>query len=307
MADEGKVPSSNDCANDKDMHSKPGTVSYPSLPSATPSRSYQPDMSNMHETMSSMPDLTGEQVAFDYMTDFVNSGMSSDGALLTLLCEKVARESQRSKALTLELEKLKGQLARAMRDCEFSEQALEELALELRLMGPRLDLAESQKLVNKDVAATLAAGGMPPLDLTLDGWTYIRIGQPGYGWREESYTPVQPLPPARRTYVIDGQPSPLLPSPPKRPSFTGSREPPAPLQAGGRGLSPLDPLAHKRHTWAGNNRSSPVGSSPPKHLPTGPSISPTRQTHRHDAASASLGISSRYFNWNPREGWRRGN
>ncbi|KAG0636879.1 hypothetical protein HOY80DRAFT_1053144 [Tuber brumale] len=306
-ADESKVPSSNGYANDKDMHSKPETGSHLSHPPETPQRSYHPNMSNMHETMLSMPDLTSEQVAFDYMSDFVNSDMSSDGALLTLLCEKVVRETQRSNALSLELEKLKGQLARAMRDSEFSDQAIEELAMELRLMGPRLDLSESQKLVNKDVAATLASGGMPPLDITLDGWTYIRVGQPGYGWKEErAYTPIEPFPPARRSYVSDGQPSPLLPSPPKLPSFAGSSGPPELLQpsplrlpgAGSRGLSPPAPSSHKRHTWAGNNRSSPVKSSPPNRLSrTGTFTSPTRPTHRHDNASASPGISSRYFNW----------
>ncbi|PWW80048.1 hypothetical protein C7212DRAFT_340603 [Tuber magnatum] len=304
---EGKAPTSSGDTNDKDMPSKSGTSSYLSRPPATPKREHQRHVSKLLENMSSKPDCTSEQVALDYISDYTASDMSSDGPLLTLLCSKVIKESQRCNELTIEVDNLRKKLAIAESQNYISEKAIGELAVELRLMGPRLGLTDAQKLVNRDVAAVLASGGTPPLDITLYGWTYIRVGEPGDSWEEGSYTPIEPFPPGRRRrpYAGDRQPSPTLPTPPKLPSRKGDggsvRFQPPPERPYGMGdhrLSPPTLSPRKRHTWAGNRRSSPVKSSPPKRLSRGESFrTPLRPVHRHDDASASPGISSSYFNW----------
>ncbi|CUS12489.1 unnamed protein product [Tuber aestivum] len=301
--DQGKALTSSGDTNYRDMPSKSGSSSYLSRPPATSKQGNQPHMSNALENLYSKPDYPGEQAAGDYVSDATGYDVSSDGPLLTLLCDRVIKESQRCNELSSELESAGRRLARAEYENHVRERAIGELSLELRLMGPRLDLNEAQRIVHRDVASILASGGTPPLDITLGGWTYIRVGEPGEGWVGDSYTPVQPFPPGRRPYPGDRQPSPTLPAPSKLASREGdgrsARLQPSPERPSGMGnfrLSPPNLSPHKRHTWSGNRRSSPGKSSPRKRLPReGFFVSPVRPVHRHDDASASPGIS--YLNW----------
>jgi len=301
--DEGKVPSS----NNKYVPSQSGTSSYYSGSPATPNREDLPRVSKYLELTPPRLDYANkQQLVLDYVSGFTPpNDAASDVPLMALLCRKVMEENQKCDALTIEVQSLRKQLAIAQSDSNFSEQAIRELAVELGLMGPRLGLAESQKILNRDVGAILASGGMPPLDITLDGWTYIRVGKPGENWKGDLYDPIEPFPPGRRPYT-GGDSSPLLP--PKRTylegnSGTGRPQPSYKDTSGAGGRLPPPALPpRQRNTWAGESRFSPVQGSASKPLRTREGslyISPLRPTHRHDAASASPGISSRYFNWTP--------
>ncbi|PUU79913.1 hypothetical protein B9Z19DRAFT_777746 [Tuber borchii] len=307
--DEGEVPSSDGYANKKDVSSKSETRPDLSRTPAAPTREYQPRESRYLERTPSGADYTNKRLILESLFDyFTPEDLSSELPLLTLLCEKATKEIQKCNALTLEVKDLKRELARAQSEKYFSEQAIRELALELGLMGPRLGLTESQKILNKDAAAILESGGIPPLDIMLNGWTYIRVGKPGDGWDKYFYNPLEPFPPGRRRYTTGNDSSQMLPSSPKRTTSWkrngGPARPPLAPQhtseTDGR-VSPLVLPRSKRHTWGGNNCFPPGQCTPPQ-LPThegSVTISPSRPTHRHDAASASPGISSRYFNWTP--------
>ena len=309
--DEGEVPSSDGYANKRDVSSKSETSYGLSGTPTIPRKEYQPRESRYLElTPSGRRDYTGERLVLESCCDFFTPDeMSSEVPLLTLLCQRAIKETQKCEALTREVFDLKKELARVQSENNFCEQAIRELALELGLIGPRLGPTESQKILNRDVGAILASGGMPPLDITLNGWTYIRVGKPGDGWNGgDIYNPIEPFPPGRRRYMGNTS-SQMLPSPPKRTtSWKGNGVPIRPQLApqhtsetDGR-VSPLVLPRPRRRTWGGNNCFPPGQCTPPKRLPTRegpPTISPIRPTHRHDAASASPGISSRYFNWTP--------
>jgi len=307
--DEGEVPSSGGYANNKDVSSKSETSSDLPRSPTTPRREYQPRESRYLQLTPSGQDYTNKRQVLESLSDFFTpDDLSAEVPLLTLLCQKAVKETEKSEALTLEIFDLKRELARVQSENNFCEQAIRELALELGLMGPRLGPTESQKILNRDVAAILASGGMPPLDITLDGWTYIRVGKPGDGWNGDIYNPIEPFPPGRRRYTGNAS-SQIHPSPTKRTTSWGGNGGPARPQLAPQHTSETDGrvsplvLPHpKRHTWGGNNCFPPGQYTSPKRLPTregSVTISPIRPTYRHDAASASPGISSRYFNWTP--------
>ena len=275
--------------------------------SGGPRREYQPRESKYLEPTPSGQDYTNKRLVHELLAEiFTPDDISSGEPLLTLLCQRAIEETQKCTALTREVLDLKKELARVQSQGKLSEQAIRELGLELGLMGPRLGPTESQKILNRDVAAILASGGMPPLDITLNGWTYIRIGKPGDGWNRDLDNPIEPFPPGRNR--TGNTSSEMLPSPPERTTWKGNGGPARPQLApqhtsetDGR-VSPLVLPHPKRHTWGGNNCFSLEQSTPPKRLLTRErsfTTPPIRPTHRHDAASASPGISSRYFNWTP--------
>jgi len=312
--DGGKVPSTSSYAH-QDVRSKSETSSYFSPKPATSNREHQPGVSRYLElTPPGLGYAKSQQLVLDHISDSTSIDTSSGSSVMDLMYKKAMEETQKCDALTLEVQELRKQLASVQSDKNFSEQVIQELTIELGLMGPRLGLIESQQILNRDVGSILASGGVPPLDITLNGWTYIRVGKPGDGWRGDFYNPIEPFPPGRPAYR--GNDSPTLPPLPKRTSLGGNSSAGTTLPqrsfkhasvVDGR-LSPPVLSAPERNTWAGNSRSSQGQSSSPKGLPPregSVSFPLDRPTHRHNAASASPGISSVYFNWSPNKGKKK--